>query len=64
MTGTVDFAGIDGSVKLLFTSDKMTAFLKKAIEKLGQKNNEIGTIAKLAQGYDNYKIGVNLAKQQ
>jgi len=64
MTGTVDFAGIDGSVKLLFTSDKMTAFLKKAIEKLGQKNNEIGTIAKLAQGYDNYKIGVNLTKQQ
>ena len=64
MTGTVDFAGLDGGVKLLFTSDKMTAFLKKAIEKLGQKNNEIGTIAKLAQGYDNYKIGVNLAKQQ
>lgn len=64
MIGTVDFAGLDGGVKLLFTSDKMTAFLKKAIEKLGQKNNEIGTIAKLAQGYDNYKIGVNLAKQQ
>ena len=64
MTGTVDFAGLDGGVKLLFTSDKMTAFLKKAIEKLGQKNTEIGTIAKLAQGYDNYKIGVNLTKQQ
>ena len=64
MTGTVDFAGLDGGVKLLFTSDKMTAFLKKAIEKLGQKSSDLGTIAKLAQGYDNYKIGVNLAKQQ
>jgi len=63
MVGSVE-TNLDGSVKLLFTSDKMVAFIKKAITKLGQKSTDIGTIAKLAEGYDNYKIGVNLVKQQ
>lgn len=51
-------------VKMLFTSDKMTAFLKKALAKLGEKKTDIGTIAQLAAGYDNYKIGFNLTKAQ
>ncbi|MBO4341409.1 MAG: DUF4923 family protein [Bacteroidales bacterium] len=62
MVGNLELT-LDG-VKMLFTSDKTTAFLKKALAKLGEKKTDIGTIAKLAAGYDNYKIGFKLAKTQ
>lgn len=62
MTGNLDLT-LDG-VKMLFTSDKTTEFIKKALAKLGQKKTDIGEIAKLASGYDNYKIGFKLARQQ
>lgn len=62
MTGSLDLT-LDG-VKMLFTSDKLTAFLKKALAKLGEKQTDIGQIAKLASGYDNYKVGFKLARQQ
>ena len=62
MTGSLDLT-LDG-VKMLFSSDKTTEFIKKALAKLGDKNTDIGQIAKLASGYDNYKIGFKLARQQ
>ena len=62
MTGSLDLT-LDG-VKMLFTSDKTTEFIKKALAKLGEKKTDVGQIAKLASGYDNYKIGFKLAKQQ
>ena len=62
MTGSLDLT-LDG-VKMLFSSDKLTSFLKKALAKLGEKSTDIGQIAKLASGYDNYKIGFKLARQQ
>lgn len=62
MTGSLDLT-LDG-VKMLFTSEKLTAFLKKALAKLGEKQTDIGQIAKLASGYDNYKIGFKLARQK
>ena len=62
MTGSLDLT-LDG-VKMLFSSDKTTEFIKKALAKLGEKKTDIGQIAKLAAGYDNYKIGFKLAKQQ
>ena len=62
MTGNLDLT-LDG-VKMLFSSDKTTEFIKKALAKLGEKKTDIGEIAKLASGYDNYKIGFKLAKQQ
>ena len=62
MTGNIDLT-LEG-VKMLFTSDKTTEFIKKALAKLGEKKTDIGEIAKLASGYDNYKIGFKLARQQ
>ena len=37
-------------------------FLKKVMKQMGQSSSEASTIAKLAEGYDNYKIGFKLAK--
>ena len=62
MTGSLDLT-LEG-VKMLFSSDKVTEFIKKALAKLGEKQTDIGQIAKLASGYDNYKIGFKLARQQ
>lgn len=62
MTGSLDLT-LDG-VKMLFSSDKTTEFIKRALAKLGEKKTDIGQIAKLASGYDNYKIGFKLARQQ
>ena len=62
MTGSLDLT-LEG-VKMLFSSDKTTEFIKKALAKLGEKQTDIGQIAKLASGYDNYKIGFKLARQQ
>jgi hypothetical protein len=62
MTGNLDLT-LDG-VKMLFSSDKTTEFIKKALAKLGEKKTDIGQIAKLASGYDNYKIGFKLARQK
>lgn len=60
MTGNIDLT-LDG-VKLLFTSEKTTEFLKKVLAQLGQKKTDIGSIAQLAAGYDDYKIGFKLSK--
>lgn len=60
MTGSLDLT-LDG-VKMLFTSDKTTEFIKKTLAKLGEKKTDVGTIAKMASGYDNYKIGFKLSK--
>lgn len=62
MTGSLDLT-LDG-VKMLFSSEKTTEFIKRALAKLGEKKTDIGQIAKLASGYDNYKIGFKLARQQ
>ena len=60
MTGTLE-SSLNGA-KMLFTSQKAVAFLKKVASKLGQSNSQIGTIAKMADGYDNFRIGFKLAK--
>ena len=60
MTGTLESTST--GAKMLFTANKTVAFLKKVAAKLGQKNEQIASIAKLADGYDNYKIGFKLAK--
>lgn len=60
MTGTLE-STLDGA-RMLFTSEKATTFLKKVVSKLGQSGGEIGSIAKLAEGYDNYKVGFKFTK--
>ena len=48
--------------RLLFTADKAMAFIKKLASKLGQASSQVSSIAKLADGYDNYRIGFKLSK--
>ena len=60
MTGTLE-SGLT-EAKMLFTANKTVGFLKKVIKQLGQSSSEASTIAKLAEGYDNYKIGFKLVK--
>lgn len=60
MTGVLE-SDLNGA-KMLFPANKAMAFLKKVVGKLGEKSSEIASIAKLADGYDNYKIGFKLAK--
>jgi len=60
MTGTLE-SGLT-EAKMLFTANKTAGFLKKVINQLGQSSSEVASIAKLADGYDNYKIGFKLAK--
>lgn len=60
MTGSMDLT-LDG-VKMLFSSENTTAFIKKALAKLGEKKTDVGTIAQMAAGYDNYRVGFKLSK--
>ena len=60
MTGVLE-SDLNGA-KMLFPANKAMAFLKKIVGKIGEKSSEISSIAKLADGYDNYKIGFKLGK--
>ena len=60
MTGTLESSS--SGARMLFTSDKAVAFLKKLASTLGQSSSSIAGIASLASGYDNYRIGFKLAK--
>ena len=60
MTGTLESSS--SGARMLFTSDKAVAFLKKLASTLGQSSSSIAGIASLANGYDNYRIGFKLAK--
>lgn len=48
--------------KLLFPAPRTVAFLKKVAAKLGEKSSTVAGLAKLADGYDNFKIGFKLTK--
>ena len=60
MTGVLE-SDLKGA-KMLFPANKAMAFIKKIVGKIGEKSSEVASIAKLADGYDNYKIGFKLAK--
>ena len=60
MTGVLE-SDLNGA-KMLFPANKAMAFIKKIVGKIGEKSSEVASIAKLADGYDNYKIGFKLAK--
>ena len=60
MTGTLE-SGLNGA-KMLFPANKTVSFLKKVVAKMGQSSSTIGSIAKLADGYDNFKIGFKMSK--
>lgn len=60
MTGTLESSST--GAKMLFNANKTVAFLKKVAAKLGQSNSQIASIAQLADGYDNFRIGFKLTK--
>ena len=60
MTGTLE-SSLSGA-RMLFTADKAMAFIKKLASMAGQSSSEVSGIAKLAEGYDNYRIGFKLSK--
>ncbi len=60
MTGTLE-STLTGA-KMLFTADKLMALIKKVASKLGSSSGQLGAIAKLAEGYDSFRIGFKLTK--
>lgn len=60
MTGSLE-SSMNGA-RMVFTVDKAMAFFKKVVAAIGQSNNSLGSIAKLADGYDNFRIGFKLSK--
>ncbi len=60
MPGTLE-STMSGA-RITFTSAKAMAFFKKLAGALSQSSSQIASIAKLADGYDNYRIGFKLSK--
>ena len=60
MTGNLESTA--NGAKLVFPVNKTANFLKKVLAQVGQSNAEVATLLKLADGYDNYKLGFKLAK--
>lgn len=60
MPGTLE-STMSGA-RITFTSAKAMAFFKKLAGALSQSSSQISSIAKLADGYDNYRIGFKLSK--
>lgn len=60
MPGTLDSSL--GGTRILFTADKAMAFFKKLSGVLSQSSSQVAGVAKLASGYDNFRIGFKLSK--
>ena len=60
MTGTLE-SGLNGA-KMLFPANKAMSFLKKLASLAGQASSQVAGVAKLADGYDNFRIGFKLGK--
>ncbi len=60
MTGTLE--STSSGAKMLFTVNKAMDFIKKVTSLLGQSSSQVAAITKLADGYDNFRIGFKMAK--
>lgn len=60
MPGTLE-SSLSGA-RMTFTSEKAMAFFKKLAGALSQTSSQVAGIAKLADGYDNFRIGFKLSK--
>ena len=60
MTGTLK--STSSGAEMLFQANKALAFLKKVASVVGQASSEVAAVTKLAEGYDNFKLGIKLAK--
>jgi hypothetical protein len=60
MTGSLESSL--GNVKMVFPVNKAMALIKKVASVLGQSSSELGSIVKLADGYDNFRLGFKMSK--
>ena len=60
MTGSLESSGT--GAKMLFPANKAVDFLKKLASTIGQSSSELSSILKLADGYDNFKVGFKMSK--
>ena len=60
MTGSLESSL--GNVKMVFPVNKAMALLKKVASVLGQSSSELGSLVKLADGYDNFRLGFKMSK--
>ena len=51
-----------GNVKMVFPVNKAMALIKKLASTLGQSSSELGSLVKLADGYDNFRMGFKMSK--
>ena len=60
MTGSLESSL--GNVKMVFPVNKAMALIKKVASTLGQSSSELGSLVKLADGYDNFRLGFKMSK--
>ena len=60
MTGSLESSL--GNVKMVFPVNKAMALIKKVASALGQSSSELGSLVKLADGYDNFRLGFKMNK--
>ena len=51
-----------GKVRMVFPVNRATTLIKKITSVLGQSSSSVSSIAKLADGYDNYRLGFKMSK--
>lgn len=60
MTGNLE-SSLNGA-RMVFPANAAVNFLKKIVSKLGESSSSLSAISKLADGYDNFKVGFKLSK--
>ncbi len=60
MTGSLESSL--GNVKMVFPVNKAMSLIKKMASTLGQSSSSLGSIVKLADGYDNFRLGFKMSK--
>lgn len=60
MTGNLE--STSSGAKMVFQANKLLAFMKKVASIAGKNSAEVAAITKLADNYDNFKVGFKLTK--
>ena len=60
MTGNLESTA--NGAKMVFQANKLLAFMKKVASIAGKNSAEVAAITKLADNYDNFKVGFKLTK--
>ena len=60
LTGSLE-SGLSGA-RMVFPVNKAVTLFKKVASAIGQSSSSLGSLASLADGYDNYRLGFRLSK--